>query len=76
MDTSENPQTSKCATIREKFDLYFSYAKIWVPDGVCAFLHILVLLALRLQWLMIITFVLIRIPRFVFHLLVKRLGET
>ena len=76
MDPAENTQTSKCAKFREKFDLYFSYAKLWVPDAVCAFLHILFLLALRLQWLMVITFVLIRIPRFVLHLLVRRLGET
>ena len=76
MDPAENPQTSKCAQMREKFNLYFSYAKLWVPDGVCAFLHILVLLCLRLQWLMIITFVVIRIPRFILYLLVKRLGEA
>ena len=47
-----------------------------MPDAICAFLHILVLLALRLQWLMIITFVVIRIPRFILQLIVKRTGET
>ena len=76
MDNSENPQPSKCTMIREKFNHYFSYPMLWVPDGACAVLHILVLLALRLQWLMIIPFVLIRVPRFVLYLLVKRTGES
>ena len=76
MDPLEQAPESKLQKCRTFLDTYVSYPKLLIPDGALAFIHILVLLCLRLQWLMIIPFILFRIPRLVLYLVTMKLGSS
>ncbi len=71
--TQLEQNTRKCNnTCCNKLDEFTQYPKIVITDAIIAVVHIIVMLVLRLAWLMLIPFLLIRLPRFILHCCSRR----
>ena len=67
MNNEPQETTSKCGACCNKMKEWTSYNKLYISDLIIAVIHIIVMLCLKIQYLMMIPFILIRLPRFILH---------
>ena len=61
-----------CGKTRLLVQHYHSYEKLLIVDAVLVGLHLIAFLILKINWLMMVTLLLIRVPRMALHVFAKR----